>query len=163
MVKSSRVVMEPRLYLETTIPSYLAARSSKDLRLAADQQSTLEWWENRRQEYELFISEAVLDEIAGGNPVFAARRATLIEGLQRLRATVEVDGLVARLLTDQIIPAQAAPDAVHLALAAVHQMDFLITWNCRHLHNPRLERRIEAACRACGFVCPVICTPAELL
>jgi len=74
-----------------------------------------------------------------------------------------VDVLVARLLDEQIIPPAAAPDAVHLALVAAHRIDFLLTWNCKHLHNPHLERRIEAACRACGFECPVICTPAELL
>jgi predicted nucleic acid-binding protein len=155
--------MKPRLYLETTIPSYLVARRSRDLRLAADQEATEEWWEQRRHEYELFVSQAVLDEAAAGDPAVAARRLSAIAGLPRLRATPEVDLLAARLLSEQIIPAIAAPDAVHLALAAAHRMDFLLTWNCKHLHNPRLERRIEAACCACGFVCPVICTPAELL
>jgi hypothetical protein len=155
--------MKPRLYVETTIPSYLVARPSRDLRLAADQETTQEWWERRRHEYQLFISEAVLDEAAVGDPDFAAKRLAALEGLPRLRATPEVDTLVARLLNDEIIPAAAAPDAVHLALAARHRMDFLLTWNCRHIHNPRLERRIHAACRACGCLSPVICTPAELL
>ncbi|MHB8523273.1 MAG: type II toxin-antitoxin system VapC family toxin [Limisphaerales bacterium] len=155
--------MKPRLYLETTIPSYLAARHSRDLRLAADQETTQEWWDRERQGYELFVSEVVLDEAADGDSAFAAKRLTLLEGLPRLRATAEVDGLVARLLQKDIIPPTAAPDAVHLALAAVHRIEYLLTWNCRHLHNPRLERRIEAACRECGFLAPVICTPAELL
>lgn len=154
---------KPRLYIETTIPSYLTARPSNDLRLAADQQTTREWWENRRHEYELFISEAVLDEAADGDSAFATKRLEILNGLPRLRATQEVDSLVARLLDEQIIPAVAAPDAVHLAIAAAHAMDFLLTWNCTHIHNPHLERRIQAACRACGFTCPVICTPAELL
>jgi|ERR1035438_6092276 hypothetical protein len=155
--------MKPRLYLETTIPSYLVARSSKDLRLAADQQSTQEWWENRRHEYDLFISEAVLDEAADGDPSFADQRMKVLEGLPKLSLTPEADVLVARLLGERIIPSVAAPDAAYLALAAAHGMDFLLTWNCTHIHNPRLERRIEAACRECGFACPVICTPAELL
>ena len=155
--------MNPRLSLETTIPSYLVARPSKDLRLAADQQTTQEWWESCRHKYELFISEAVLDEAAGGDSIFAARRIEALRGLPRLSATMEADALVARLLNENIIPAIAAPDAVHLALAAAHRMDFLLTWNCTHIHNPHLERRIAAACQACGFVCPVICTPAELL
>lgn len=155
--------MKPRLYLETTIPSYLAARRSRDLRLAADQETTEEWWETRRQEYELFVSEAVLEEVADGDPAFAAKRLGFLAGLPRLTATPDVDALAARLLEEHIIPPAAGPDAVHLALAAGHRMDFLLTWNCTHLHNPHLERRIEAACRGCGFVCPVICTPAELL
>ncbi len=155
--------MKPRLYLETTIPSYLVARRSRDLRLAADQETTEEWWETHRQNYELFISEAVLDEASDGDPTFATKRLAVLEGLPRLGAISAADALVARLLDEQIIPAVAAPDAVHVAMAAVHGMDFLLTWNCRHIHNPVLERRIQAACRACGFACPVICSPSELL
>lgn len=156
--------MKPRLYLETTIPSYLVARPSKDLRLAADQQTTHDyWWENRRLAYELFVSEAVLEEAGDGDVVFAARRLQLLDQLPRLPASPQAVALVSRLLDEQIIPAMAAPDAVHLALAATHGMHFLLTWNCRHLNNPHLERRIEAACHAEGFACPVICTPSELL
>ncbi len=153
----------PRLYLETTIPSYLAARRSRDLRIAADQETTEEWWENRRGDYEIFVSEPVLDEAAQGDPEFAARRLALLAGLPRLPLTTEAGQLASRLLTSQIIPAKAAPDALHLALAAVHDIDFLLTWNCKHIHNLNLERRIEAACRELGFQCPIICTPAELI
>ena len=155
--------MKPRLYLETTIPSYLVARRSRDLRLAADQETTQEWWEERRKDYELFVSEAVLEEVAHGDPNFAAKRLTLVTGLPQLRTSPEADVLVECLLRERVLPENAAADAVHLALAAVHRMDFLLTWNCKHLHNPYLERRIEASCRGCGFPCPVICTPAELL
>lgn len=153
----------PKLYLETTIPSYLTARRSRDLRLAADQETTEEWWESKRHEYELFVSEAVIEEAGDGDANFAARRLSTLAGLPQLRAIPEADALVARLLGDQIIPAIAAPDAVHLALSAAHGMDYLLTWNCKHIHNVKLERRIEAACRAHGFVCPIICTPAELM
>ncbi len=155
--------MNPRLYLETTIPSYLVARPSRDLRLAADQQTTRDWWESHRQKYDVFISEAVLDEAASGDSSFAAKRLEVLRDLPRLASTTEADALVARLLNEKIIPVIAAPDAVHLAIAAAHRVDFLLTWNCTHLHNPHLERRLIAACQACGFVCPVICTPAELL
>ena len=153
----------PKLYLETTIPSYLTARRSRDLRLAADQETTEEWWKTKRHEYELFVSEAVLDEAGDGDPDFAARRLALLAGLPRLSTTNDADALVARLLTSGIILGKAATDAVHLALAAAHGMDFLLTWNCKHIHNVKLERRIEAACRAFGFTCPIICTPAELM
>ena len=153
----------PKLYLETTVPSYLTARRSRDLRLAADQETTEEWWETKRLDYELFVSEAVLEEAGDGDPDFAARRLALLAGLPRLSATNEAGALVARLLTSGIIPGKAATDAVHLALAAAHGMEFLLTWNCKHIHNVKLERRIEAACRAFGFTCPIICTPAELM
>ena len=155
--------MKARLYIETTIPSYLVARPSKQLRLAADQESTQTWWENHRQKYDLFISEAVLEEAADGDADFAAKRLGVLEGLPRLRVTAEVGALVTRFLDDQIIPPAVAADAVHLALAVAHRMDLLLTWNCKHLHNPHLERRIVAACRELGYDCPVICTPAELL
>jgi hypothetical protein len=127
------------------------------------QETTEEWWETRRRNCELFISEGVLDEVSDGDPSVAAKRLALLEGLPRLGVITAADALVARLLEEQIIPAVAAPDAVHVALAAVHGMDFLLTWNCKHIHNPALERRIQTACRACGFACPVICSPAELL
>jgi len=153
----------PKLYLETTIPSYLTARRSRDLRLAADQEATEEWWENKRNEYQLFVSEAVLDEAGHGDTRFAARRLSLLNGLPKLRTIPEVDALVERLLRDQIIPAIAAPDAVHLALSAAHGMDYLPAWNCKHIHNLKLERRVEAACQAHGFVCPIICTPAKIM
>jgi len=153
----------PKLYVETTIPSYLTARRSKDLRLAADQEATTEWWEEQRSEYNLYVSAAVLAEAGEGEPMFAAKRLAVLEGIPELRVSEDVTELAARLLTDQIIPKAAEADAAHLAFAAVHRVDFLLTWNCRHIHNLKLERRIEAACRALGFVCPIICTPAELL
>ena len=155
--------MPPRLYLETTIPSYLVARRSPLARIAADQQTTQDWWDFHRHEYELFISEAVMDEAGDGDADFATRRLAMLAGLPRLQATPEADALVARLLREDIIPAKAATDAVHLALSAAHGLDYLLTWNCKHIHNLKLERRIEAACRWFGFTCPIICTPAEIM
>jgi hypothetical protein len=155
--------MKPRLYIETTIPSYLAARTSRNLRLSADQESTQTCWKVHRHKYGLFVSEAVLEEAAAGDADFAAKRLAMLDGLPRLRVTAEVDALVARFLDEQIIPPAVAADAVHLALAVAHRMDLLLTWNCKHLHNPHLERRIVAASRDLGYDCPVICTLAELL
>jgi len=153
----------PKLYLETTIPSYLTARRSPLARIAADQQTTQDWWDFRRQEYQMFVSEAVLDEAGDGASDFAAQRLTMLAGLPRLQTTPEADALVERLLRSDIIPAKAATDAVHLALSAAHRMEYLLTWNCKHIHNLKLERRIEAACEVFGFTCPIICTPAELM
>ena len=155
--------MKPRLYLETTIPSYLVARRSRDLRLVADQETTQEWWEQRRHHFDLFVSDLVLREARRGDAQFAAARLEKLRGIAILSASPAAEQLAERLLRDGIIPAIAADDATHLGFAAAHSMDFLLTWNCKHLHNPYLERRIEASCRGCGFPCPVICTPAELL
>lgn len=155
--------MKPGLYLETTIPSYLVARRSRDLRLAADQETTQEWWEQRRCAFSVFVSDMVLIEIAAGAAEFAAARLAALRGLPVLSDSPAAAMLTKRLLAERILPPKAANDAAHLSLAAAHDMDFLLTWNCRHLNNPALERRIERACSDCGLSCPVICSPAELM
>jgi len=155
--------MLPRLYLETTIPSYLVARRSRDLRLAADQEATEEWWQERRQSFELFISETVLREVRRGDPAFASARLALVRKLPILPPLTAAEDLTERLLKDRIIPITAVDDAVHLGLAAAHRMDFLLTWNCTHINNRYILRRIERTCSAIHLVCPVICTPDELM
>lgn len=155
--------MKPRLYLETTIPSYLVARRSRDLRLAADQETTQQWWESERQDFSLFISNAVLKEVLRGEPAQAAAREARLSGIPILDELPEASELAKLLLRDEIIPAVAVDDATHVALAAAHQMDFLLTWNCKHINNHHIRARIQRACEALGLACPDICTPAELM
>jgi hypothetical protein len=155
--------VKPRLYLETTIPSYLVARRSQDLRLAADQETTQQWWESERQDFLLFISATVLKEVRRGDPTYAAARAARLAGVPLLGDLPEATELAKRLLRDEIIPAVAADDATHVGLAAAHQMDFLLTWNCKHINNHNIRARIQRACEAVGLACPDICTPAELM
>ena len=152
----------PRLYLETTIPSYLVARPSRLIHVAARHETTQRWWETRRRFYEIFVSDIVLQEARAGDPEMAAAREAALTGLPQLEQSPEADALAQRLIDMKIIPEKAAGDAAHVALAAVHGMDFLLTWNCKHINNAALKRRIEAACAALGFRCPVICTPNEL-
>jgi len=153
----------PKLYLETTIPSYLTARRSRDLRLAADQETTEEWWDERRADFDLFISEAVLREVSRGEAGMAAARLASLRGLPVLGDTPLANRLTKPLLAAGIIPEKAADDASHVALAAAHGMDFLLTWNCTHINNRAIERQIERACADLGVECPVICTPTELM
>jgi hypothetical protein len=155
--------MKPRLYLETTIPSYLVARPSRDVRLAADQLATQEWWEECREDYELFLSQLVLQEARRGDVESAARRLAQMSGIPLLSDLREAAELAKRLLADRIVPGVAAADATHIGLAAAHGMDYLLTWNCKHINNHRIRARIEHACAAAGLVCPDICTPAELM
>ena len=119
--------MKPRLYLETTIPSYLVARRSRDLRLAADQESTQQWWESERHDFSLFMSTAVLNEVRRGDPDYAAAREAKLAGVPLLGELASANELAKRLLRDEIIPAVAADDATHVALAAAHRMDFLLS------------------------------------
>ena len=153
----------PRLYVETTIPSYLTARPSRDTILAGQQETTRRWWEEKRDNYDLYVSELVLEETAAGDPAMAAARHAALAGLPQLAQTPEVDALAARLLEQGIIPPSAAPDAEHIALAAIHAMNFLLTWNCKHIANALHRRRMEAVCAEAGLVCPIICTPYHLI
>jgi hypothetical protein len=153
--------VKPRVYIETTVLSYLTALPSRDLVRAAHQQITMEWWA-RREQFELFVSEAVLTEIRKGDPAAAVRRIAAAEGLQVLSATIQAQTLAAALLQDVAIPRKAAVDAAHIAIAAVHGLDFLMTWNCAHIANAVMRPKIEQVCRRAGFVPPVICTPEEL-
>ena len=153
----------PKLYLETTIPSYLTARPSSNVRLAADQWATHEWWDECRHDYELFTSQTVLDEARRGDPAFAAARRAQLAGVTLLSNLPEAAELAKRLLREQIVPVVATDDATHIALAAAHGMEYLLTWNCRHINNHRIRSRIERACAAAGMLCPDICTPTELM
>lgn len=155
--------MKPRLYLETTIPSYLGARPSKNPRLAADQQATKEWWEKRRHDYELFISDVVLFEVRRGDVGMAAVRLAALAGIPGLWNLPVAAQLTNQLLAGGILPPKAGVDAAHLGLAAAHGMDYLLTWNCKHINNPALRPQIELACGECGLTCPLIYTPAELM
>lgn len=154
--------MKPRLYLETTIISYLAALPSRDLITAAHQQITHEWWAVQRDRYELHVSEVVLREVRGGDPNAAARRIGLLDGLKSLDVNEEVKRLAGIFLSEGCLPRKAGEDAVHLALATVHGMDYLLTWNCRHIANAVLRQRVVDVCRQYGFLPPIISTPEEL-
>jgi len=155
--------MKPRLYLETTIPSYLTAWPSRDLVIAGHQQVPRDWWQARKNVFDIFISTFVLDEAGAGDPEAASLRLKIIEQLPVLSITDEVETLAKRLLDSQIIPAKAALDASHIAISAVHRLDFLMTWNCTHLANAQIKRKVDRVCQDAGYLCPTICTPEELM
>jgi len=155
--------MRPRVYLETTIPSYLTAWLSRDLVMAGHQRTTSEWWESRRHDFELFVSQFVIDEAGSGDPDAARRRLEALADVPLLDLSDDVYALADQLLKRVPLPASAAADALHIAVAAVNGMDYLLTWNCTHIANAELRPRIETVCRDCGFEPPVICTPEELL
>ena len=156
--------MPERVYLETSIISYLAARPSRDLVTAARQQLTHEWWTRRRSAFEVCISELVVAEAAAGDPDDAAeRRAQLIRDLPSLSISEEAIALARNLVQGAGIPARAAADALHISLAACHGIDYLLTWNSTHIANAELRPKVERACRDNGYEPPVLCTPDELM
>ncbi len=150
--------MKAKLYLETTIPSYLTARPSRDLIVAAHQQITHEWWNKRRHYFDIFISQFVIDEAGQGDTETAKRRVDILSEFDLLDITNDVKGLA-----NDIIPKKSAIDAAHIAVAAIHEMQFLLTWNCSHIANAEISDPIKNICYLKGFKCPVICTPEELM
>jgi predicted nucleic acid-binding protein len=162
METSNSSITRGTVYIETSIVSYLTARPSRDLLVTAHQQLTVAWWEQQRSHYELFTSQVVLAEAHAGDPEAAQRRVAVLEHLPLLDMTDAAITLAAALVSGQALPAQAAQDALHVAVACVHGMEYLLTWNCAHLANARLRSRIEQICREAGYVPPIICTPEEL-
>ncbi len=155
--------MKPKVYIETTIPSYLAAQPTRDLIVAAHQEITRLWWRQQRAKFDLFISQLVINEAASGDHEAAKERLRLLHGIAELEVSDEVASLAELLIARSVIPQRAATDAAHIAVAAVHAMDFLMTWNCTHLANAMIAAQIRQVCDAAGYKCPVICTPEELL
>jgi predicted nucleic acid-binding protein len=135
--------MSPKVYLETTIPSYLAARPSRDVRVAAHQEITRDWWESRRSDFDLYLSELVIQEVQAGDAQLADRRIELLAGLPILPVSREILESAEDLITKGPLPRKAASDAVHIAVAAVYGCEYLLTWNCRHIANVELFRAIR--------------------
>jgi hypothetical protein len=157
------VFHRPRLYLETTIPSYLTARTSRDLLTARRQKVTRDWWNSWRTNFEIYISGHVYREISDGNPQAAARRKESVASYAVLTVTERARDLTRRLMTESGLPEGAATDAGHVAVASVHKMEFLLTWNCAHLVNAQFAPKIASICESEGLLCPVLCTPEQLL
>lgn len=154
--------MKPKVYVETSVVSYLSARPSGSLILAAHQEVTCEWWAGRA-DLDLYISQFVLDEAAQGDPEAAARRLAALEGIDLLDLTDDVTELAGQLVGHGGLPLEARVDAFHVSIATVHGMDYLLSWNCKHIANAGFRGKIEAICRSAGFEPPVICTPLELI
>ena len=131
--------------------------------MAANQEATRNWWETVREKYDLFISDIVIQEASGGDPDAAKRRTAAIDGLPDLEVSQEAELLAARLLDEAALPEKAKTDALHIAVATVHGIDYLLTWNCKHIANATMRSKIEAIARAAGYEPPVICTPLELM
>lgn len=152
-----------KVYIETTVPSYLAARASRDIIVAAQQQITLEWWEESHLKYALYVSEAVLDECQAGDAKAAHRRLEYINHLSILRVTDEAVKL-ALLYSDILaIPEKSKVDAVHLALCVVYEMDYLLTWNCKHLAHGEVRTKLHSYNNHHGLFEPMVVTPLELM
>src|ERR1043165_3876562 len=149
--------MKPRLYIETSIVSYLTAYPSRDLVQAAHQQVTRDWWDTRAH-FELYVSQFVVDEASAGDPSAATKRLAALRDETVLDTTPDAEYLARELARVGDLPRKAIVDPFNIAVASVHGMDYLLSWNCRHIANATMRSRIENTCRSYGVEPPTICT-----
>lgn len=155
--------MSETVYIETSILGYLTARSTKDLILAANIEITRDWWESRRNAFTLYTSEVVLDEAAKGDAEIAAQSLEILRDFPLLALNQSVQELAAQLLARSSLPLKAKVDAIHIATATVHGMDYLLTWNCKHIANAQIQGKLAEISLDFGYVLPILCTPNELM
>jgi hypothetical protein len=155
--------MKKKVYIETTIVSYLTGRPSGDLLIAARQLQTRQWWDEESKNYELMVSNAVLEEISEGNVDQAVKRMGLIEGVAVIVISDDVKDVAEALIQNCSIPASSYYDALHVAICAVYDIDLLLTWNCKHLANPFMLPKIYGVLQSLGYLSPLIVTPEQLL
>lgn len=155
--------MPKLVYIETTIPSYLAARPASEIQRAAKQLVTHNWWNNHRMSFDLCTSQVVLSEAAAGDSDAAQRRLRFLDGLPLLEISPRVDDLVEAILASGLLPTKALRDAAHIAVSSVAEVDILLTWNCRHIANATIMRELSDLIASHGLEMPVLCTPLELL
>lgn len=151
------------VYIETSIISYLAARPSGDLMIAACQQITTRWWDLSRKSYDVVTSDLVVVESSQGDGQTAQRHLDLLRGILAIEVTEETWQLAEALIGKGAIPKKAQADALHIAVAVLHNITYLLTWNCRHINNPATKPHIREICGLRGYLCPEICTPLEIM
>jgi hypothetical protein len=153
---------KPTVYVETTVIGHLVGRILADPVVAGRQMVTRTWWATAAENYRLFVSRLVADECGVGDAEVAAERLAVLDSLEFLAASVGADGLAELLVADHAIPETAPRDAAHVSLAAVNGIEYLVTWNFKHIANATTRAAIESVCRAAGYEPPIICTPDEL-
>ena len=154
---------KPTIYVETTVISFLTARPSRDPATAGFIEQTKSWWSQRRAKYELIVSDVVLREASRGDADAAKRRKEVLRGLTVIPATPASLTLARSFVEHLAVPPNAADDAAHIAIAAMADLRYLLTWNCRHIANAEIRPKLEALCVLAGVRCPIICTPLELM
>ncbi len=155
--------MKPRVYLETTVISYLVGRPSSDATLASWQRITRQFWEDYADKFTFVIPPVVLTEASQGNPEAAQRRLEVLSRLTVLEVLPEADMLTQKLLYAGAVPQNSDPDAQHIAIATVHGVEYLTSWNHKHIVNFNKCEYIHQVCREASFEPVTICTPAELI
>lgn len=155
--------MKAKVYVETSVISYLTSRPSRDVVIAGHQQTTRDWWENRKEGFNVVVSALVIKEASAGDTIAAQERLKALSGIELLEITEEARLLAQVLIETGILPKKATEDALHIAIAVTNGVDYLLTWNCKHIANVTIRQQVERACRSRGYEAVAICTPEELL
>ena len=155
--------IKPSVYIEPTVVSHLVARPSNDAILASWQRASRQLWENYADRFEFVISSVVRAEIQRGDPTAAQQRLAVVSPLTVLEISPEMDNLVEKLLDSGAVPRNARPDAQHIAIATVHSVEYLVSWNHKHIVNENKREYINQVCQEAGFQPITICTPMELM
>lgn len=161
MIKYEEI--KPKVYIETTVVSYLVARPSEDATLSARQQVTRQLWEDYSDNFEFIVSDIVITEIRQGNEIAAQRRVDALAGLTVLDLSPEAVMLAQNLINAGAVPKESQTDAQHIAVAVVHGIEHLISWNYKHIVNESRRQDIDQVCRASGYRPTILCTPTELI
>lgn len=155
--------MSETVYIETSIIGYLTVRPSNNLILMANVQATREWWDTRRIQFDLYISQTVLAEVAQGDAEIATKRLEILRDFPLLEVSEAVQNLAIQFLAKSNLPPKAADDALHIAAATVYGLDYLLTWNCKHIANAQIQKKLAQISLDLGYELPTICTPYELM
>jgi hypothetical protein len=151
------------VYVETSIVSYLRQKPSPQLVAATRQLLTHRWWTRERRNYQLVVSQYVIDEASLGDPALARDRLSALDGIPLLPHDPEVQRVAREIMAIGVLPPKAQVDALHIASAAHHRVQYLLTWNCKHIANAKNFPRIHRVLAELGIPIPIICTPEELL
>ncbi|MEZ5939870.1 MAG: type II toxin-antitoxin system VapC family toxin [Planctomycetaceae bacterium] len=151
------------VYIETSIISYLRQKPSSQVVTAARQLLTHRWWSGEREKYQLVVSQYVIDEASAGDPTLAADRLLALDGIPLLPNDPAIPQIAAEIMAIGVLPPNAQVDALHIAAVAHHRVQYLLTWNCKHIANAKIFPRIHGVLKRLAIPIPIICTPEELL
>ena len=154
--------MKPKVYIESSVVSYFTARPSNDLVQAARQSITEIWWSENLRHFAVYVSELVEQEIAQGDPEAAARRLAITADMKNLSISREALRIARKLISESAVPAKSKEDALHIGIAAANGIDFLLTWNFKHINNANTKAAIRQVIEELGYQCPELCSPEEL-
>lgn len=154
--------MKASVYIESSVISYLTARPSNDLVKAARQAITADWWSENRPDFEIYVSELVDLEISQGDSAAAAARIEVASNITNLAVSENAEAIAERLISAGAVPASSPQDALHIGIAAANGIEFLLTWNFRHINNAHSKAKVRLVIEGLGYVCPELCSPEEL-